>query len=105
MYILNMEAVKESLHDWINRPLSDHPNQQVALMQVVVFVMCGGGLLGRFASEQPADFYIDDRVGRLPFGKKEILQAVKVLELAAIEAGFDPRKMPEAPRFHNMGVF
>ncbi len=67
--------------------------------------MCGGGFLGRSAAEQPADFYIDDRIGKLPYGRREIVQAVKVLETMAKAWGFDPHHLPEMPAFHNMGVF
>lgn len=77
----------------------------LSAMQVAVYVMCGGGFLGRFAAEQPADFYIDDRCGRLPYTKTEITQAVEILKVAAEKLGVDPHHMPEMPRFHNMGVF
>jgi hypothetical protein len=78
--------------------------QSIPAMQVAVYVMCGGSLLGRMAAEQPADFYIDSRCGRLPYGRREIMQAVQVLVLAAGANGLDPHNMPEMPRFHNMGV-
>lgn len=74
-------------------------------MQVAVYVMCGGGFLGRMAAEQPADFYIDSRCGKLPYKTREIEQAVQVLIIAAGAHGLDPHNMPEMPRFHNMGVF
>lgn len=77
----------------------------IPMMQVAVFVMCGGGHLGRFAAEQPEKFYIDDRVTRLPYPKREIYQAVETLKTIAIANGLDHNKMPEMPRFHNMGVF
>jgi len=73
--------------------------------QAAVFVMCGGGMLGHLAAEQPADFYIDDRCGRLPYGKREILQAVAVLAVLAKAAGLDPHHLPDCPRFHNCGIF
>ena len=73
--------------------------------QVVVSVMCGGGMLGRFAAEQPADFVLSDKkaVG-LPFEKKEIEQAVEVLAIIAKHYSFDPHNLPSV-RFHNCGVF
>ena len=77
----------------------------VPLMQVSVFVMCGGGFLGRLAAEQPADFYIDSRCGKLPYGRREIMQAVKVLTTAAQAFGLDPHNMPRMPLLHNLGVF
>ena len=74
-------------------------------MQIAVYVMCGGGMLGRLAAEQPADFYIDSRVWRLPYGKREIEQAVKILVIAAKAFGLDPHAMPAMPLFHNLGAF
>ena len=73
--------------------------------QVAVYVMCGGGFLGRFAAEQPADFYIDGRVSGLPYGKRAIEQAVKTLATIAKAAGFDPHHMPQMGTFHNCGIF
>ena len=72
--------------------------------QVAVYVMCGGGLLGKMASEQPADFYIDGRVGRLPYNRKAITQAVEVLRVHAEKEGFDPRNLAGVA-FHNYGTF
>lgn len=78
--------------------------ETIPLMQVAVFVMCGGGFLGRMAAEQPADFYIDDRA-RGAYKSAEIIQAVQVLVIAAGAHGLNPHDMPPMPRFHNMGVF
>lgn len=79
--------------------------EQIGALQVSVFVMCGGGFLGAFAAEQPADFYIDDRSGRLPYRRKEIMQAVQVLGRLALAAGMDPQSMPSRPTFHAAGIF
>ena len=78
---------------------------QIPHLQTAVFVMCGGGMLGRMAAEQPADFYIDSRVGRLPYPKKSIIQAVNVLSVIASAMGLDPHHMPICPPFHTCGVF
>ena len=74
-------------------------------MQVAVYVMCGGGFLGRFAAEQPMDFYIDDRVGCLPYSREEIYQAVETLKTIVIAKGMDPHRLLTMPSFHNMGIF
>ena len=95
-----MEKLDMDLVKHCGRDKSELPS-----MQVAVFTMCGGGILGRMAAEQPADFYIDDRVGKLPYPKREIYQAVKVLAVLAEVWGYDPHHLPESPRFHNMGVF
>lgn len=69
----------------------------VAASQVAVYVMCGGGMLGNFAAEQPADFYIDDKVGWLPYPKSVIRETVRELvELARLNK-LDPHNMPKMP--------
>ena len=76
--------------------------------QVAVYVMVGGGIIGRFAAESPAEFYVDDRAttrypkGRYPKG--QVVRAVKYLVALAEASGLDPKNMP-MPRFHNLGVF
>jgi len=79
--------------------------QTIPFLQVAVYTMIGGGLLGRMAAEQPADFYIDSRVGKLPYPKRDILQAVAVLAIIAEANGLDPHNLPKLPPFHNLGIF
>ena len=74
-------------------------------LQVAVYVMSGGGLLGRMAAEQPADFYIDSRTGRLPYSKRSILQTVGVLKALAEHNGLDTHHTPPMPTFHKCGTF
>jgi len=96
MITLDQEKVKKSAgtcKHWIQT------------MQVVVYTMAGGGQLGALASEQPADFYIDARVGKLPYKRKEIYQAVKTLATIAEANGLDPCRLDPIPPFHNMGIF
>lgn len=92
---LNQERIAES--GW--------GGETIPPMQVTVYVMCGGGFLGRFAAEQPMDFYIDDRVGCLPYSREEIYQAVETLKTIAAANGIDPHRLPAMPSFHNMGIF
>ena len=80
-------------------------SETIPTMQTAVYVMCGGGFLGRFAAEQPSDFYIDDRVGKLPYSRKQIMQAVETLVTIARANGIDPKRLPAMPNFHNMGIF
>ena len=80
-------------------------SRPIGALQVAVYVMCGGGFLGNFAAGQPADFYIDDRCGRLPYGRKAIMQAVAVLTASATARGLNPHHMPAMPEFHNCGIF
>ena len=76
----------------------------VPFHQVAVYVMCGGGFLGHFAAEQPADFYIDDRVGRLPFRRSEICYAVRTLAQIAKARGLNPHDLPPLPVLHSFGI-
>jgi len=92
---LNQELVKDS-----GFGLESIPAHQIA-----VYVMCGGGFLGHFAAEQPADFYIDDRVGRLPYPKAQIRQAVETLVTLSEKAGLNPHHLDPMPSFHNCGIF
>jgi hypothetical protein len=60
---------------------------QIVKLQIGVYVLCGGGLLSRFAQCQPGEFYIDQRctVGN----RKQIYNAVAVLCVYAAAAGYD----------------
>ena len=98
MLKLDLKAVVASDEHYRDR-------RDIGTLQTVVKVMCGGGYMGYFAATQPADFYIDDRCGRLPYRRKEIMQAVRVLAAIAEARGLDPRHLPEPPDFHFCGVF
>ena len=81
-------------------------------LQVTAYTMCGGGLLGRLAAEQPKDFYIDPRVGRLPYAKRDIFQTVAVIIAYCEVLGVDPKNVrgiaPPGETFfdaHNCGIF
>lgn len=86
-------------------PTPEKAMENIRALQVAVYVMCGGGMIGKFAAEQPADFYIDQRVGRLNYPTRKIYQAVTVLRACAVAAGLDPRRMPPMPDFHSCWVF
>lgn len=77
----------------------------IPAMQIAIYVMCGGGHIGRLAAEQPNQFYIDDRVGKLPYPRRAIYQAVATLITIAKINGLNPSKLPKSPCFHNMGIF
>lgn len=73
--------------------------EDVKTLQVMANTMIGGGMLGSFAMGQPADFYIDDRVGKLPYSRRDIMQVVEVLRGAALQNGLDPHHLiaPQIP--------
>lgn len=85
-------------------PYTSHWKEAIPLMQVAVYVMCGGGFLGKLAAEQPGKFYLD-RAGKKPYPDKQIVGAVKVLAQIARDNGLDANHLPEMPVFHNLGVF
>jgi hypothetical protein len=76
----------------------------VAVHQVAVFVMVGGGFLGRWAAENPADFYLDDRVGRLPYSREDIRRSVATLAKIAQTQGLNPHDLPVMPLLHSFGI-
>lgn len=82
-----------------------HTKEELGALQVAVSVMCGGGPLGEFAATQPADFYIDSRCGRLPYNKREVMQAVSCLATLAKAAGMDPCHLPKPQSFHACGIW
>lgn len=71
----------------------------IPAMQVAVFIMCGGGLIGISAAERPADFYIDGRVSskQLPYCKRKILQTVRTLIDIAEASDMNPHRLPQMP--------
>lgn len=79
----------------IDNDLAYVMGEDLTSLQIEVWVMCGGGMLGDFAATQPADFYIDDRVGKLPYPRRDIYQAVEVLKALAIKLGKDPHNLPK----------
>jgi hypothetical protein len=103
--MLEYDRVKGVIRGTIKSPLSGRAvkveddlkwatEEDLKNLQIEVYVMCGGGLLGDFATTQPADFYIDVRVGKLPYPKRDVIQAVKVLEAMAIKLGKNPHDLP-----------
>ena len=79
-------------------------DKTLEFLQVMIYVMVGGGMLGRLAMCQPADFYIDLRVGRLPYSQKDISNVVEMIKAVADYLTKDPHKLPE-PDFYGCWVF
>ncbi len=77
----------------------------IGAMQVAIYVACGGGCIGLQHADHPLHAYIDSRVGKLPYGRKQI-ENMRIVLIAMAEAkGLDPNNLPAMPRFHNCGVF
>jgi hypothetical protein len=96
----NLEEVKKVLEE--RDPII--LQREMVRLQNAVYIMCGGGRLGRFAAEQPLDFYIDPRVCKLPYGRKDITKAVDVLKIYVAILGKDAIKSDYAD-FHNCGIW
>jgi|JI10StandDraft_1071094.scaffolds.fasta_scaffold231486_5 hypothetical protein len=95
---LDIDQVKTALE-------SGFADADIGALQVAIYVACGGGWIGRLYSEQPKGAYIDARVGKLPYSRKEIENMRQVLVAMAEQRGLDPNNLPEMPKFHNCGVF
>ena len=83
----------------------ENPRWQIGTLQVVIYVAVGGGMIGRMYAEQPADAYIDTRVGKCPYTRKQIENMRQCLIAMAEVHGLNPHSMPRMPDFHNCGVF
>jgi hypothetical protein len=102
MTVIN--EIGENIRQRIANKGRDAVVAEMEQLQVAVYVMCNGGFLGRSASEQPESFYVDDRVKKLPYSRRQIVNAVRVLHVYQMELGFET--MPRAKiDFHNCGVW
>jgi hypothetical protein len=101
---LDMQVVKFNLR----REFNDNPNEfrkKITYQQVMVYVMVGGGFVGRSHAEQPAGAYVDGRCSKPPYALRAISQATEVLAIMAEVAGLDPNHLPEMYNIHCSGVF
>ena len=103
-YELDMAAVKQNLEQQLIDDGEHVLQSNMRDLQIVVYVMVGGGLLGHSAATQPSGFYVDSRCKRRPYKLRDIKQSVQVL---AVYAEVLNLKQPLHYRsgFHNCGVF
>ena len=73
--------------------------------QLALYVMAGGGMIGRMYAQQPADAYRDTRAGRAPYAGRKVERMRLILVALAERAGLDPRNLPAMSDFHGAGVF
>lgn len=95
---IDPEKVRESIRDY-------YIDEDIGALQVAIYVACGGGWIGQNHAEQPVEAYIDDRVGKLPYSRREIENMKLVLIAMADAKGIDPSNLPPMPKFHSCGVF
>lgn len=93
--------------DEVRRVMAETPDSRwsVGTLQVVLYVAVGGGRIGKLFAENPEEAYIDSRVGRRPYSRKEIENIRQCLVELAIARGLNPRALPPMPDFHNCGVW
>lgn len=77
----------------------------VGSTQVAIYIMTGGGWIGRTYAEQPASAYTDARVGRLNYPAWQIENCRLALVVMSEVAGMDPENLPPMPNLFSMGVF
>ena len=101
---ISAQVVAENLNERIAVKGRDAVVAEMQKLQIAVYVMCNGGLLGSSAAYNPRDFYIDDRCGKLPYSRRQIMQAVRVLAIYQDVLGIE--KMPRNQiDFHSCGVW
>ena len=95
---MDYEQVKESIECAGDR-------WQIGTLQVAIFVAVGGGLIGNMFARNPKHAYIDSRVDKRPYNRKDIERMRLTLVAMAEVKGLDPSCLPPIPEFHNCGVF
>jgi hypothetical protein len=103
---VDLQQVEQNLVERLRNQGRGKVMDQFYQLQTAVYVMCGGGHLGSFAAGQPHNFYIDSRMGKLPYSKRAIMQTVAVLALYVKVLDLDKDKLPQNwMDAHNCGVF
>lgn len=101
---LKLDVTSQGFLEGMRDYVKSHPDC-LGPQQVMVYVMAGGGFVGRLAAEQPADFYVDDRASRRPYPLGSLYQAVNVLQAMAEALGLNPHNLPAMPNIHASGIF
>jgi hypothetical protein len=82
---------------------TDLIRQRVGASQVGLYVMVGGGMIGRSHAEQPQGAYVDGRASARPYRMSDIEVALEAFIIEVEEAGMDPNNVPMILPFGNMG--
>ncbi len=101
---IDLPLIRERLQKQVAAARSSTVEEFEAL-QVVAYVMAGGGMIGRSAAEQPEGFCVDGRAKRRPYPIKSIERVLSVLKLYAEVLGYNPNDLPKMRNFHGCGVF
>lgn len=77
---------------WPQRATKEHLHS----LQIAIYVMCGGGMLGKVAATQPGIFTIDTK-RRLPYSQECIRRVTTCLIAVADCLGEDPCNLDMPP--------
>lgn len=97
--------MKNLVPPWVDNIAPDRAAQLVPPAQVAIYVLTGGGLVGRSYAHNPKTAYMDIRLGKRPYSRKQIEAARQTLVALAEKARMDPDSLPDMPDFGNLGVF
>lgn len=101
-YKLDMNEVEQSLREELKANGRRKLLKKMERLQLAIYVACSCSFLGCSGAERPSSFYIDMRVGKLPYKKRHIEQAVDVLALHAKVLGI-AEPLPFDRDFHGCG--
>jgi hypothetical protein len=94
----NREEARKQI---FQRAAEDHvkATREMMALQIVAYVMCGGGGLGKMAGKSPETFQIDLKT--LPFPSKTINSITEILAIYAEALGYCDGVMPDLPIFED----
>ena len=90
---LDMAEVELAIRDRLERNGRKRLLDECRQLQLIAYVLAGGGFLGKSAAEQPVDFYFDDRTGFTRKEKRKAERAVQVLVIYAKVLDLNPRDL------------
>lgn len=79
---------------WARQESADERLDTIKALQAAAYTMCGGGFVGQLAVLHPRAFYVDARVGKLPYPVKQISKVVETLCVYATVHGLDTDNLP-----------
>lgn len=103
-----MKSICEERREGVATLFRNNKRRARALLpgtQLAIYVMTGGGLIGRMYALQPADAYRDVRAGKAPYKSSEIESMRGTLLGLADVLSLDHHNLPPMTDFHAGGVF
>tara|TARA_B100000941_G_C28358014_1_gene475458 strand:- start:353 stop:712 length:360 start_codon:yes stop_codon:yes gene_type:complete len=90
---LDMAEVELVIKDRLERNGRKRLLDECRQLQLIAYVLAGGGWLGSTAAKQPVDFYVDDRTSLPRKEKRKAERATQVLALYAKVLDLNPRDL------------